>query len=39
MLWITFFPNLKFSQKKANKESRDKQMAEFSFEIGEKLLV
>lgn len=39
MLWITFFPNLKFSQKKANKESRDKQMAEFSFEIEEKLLV
>ena len=34
-----FFPNLKFSQKKANKEIRDKQMAEFSFEIEEKLLV
>lgn len=39
ILWITFFQILKFSQKKTNKPSGGKQMAEFSFEIEEKLLV
>ena len=39
ILWITFFQILKSSQKKTNKVSGGKQMAEFSFEIEEKLLV
>lgn len=39
ILWITFFPNLEIFTKKTNKVSGGKQMAEFSFEIEEKLLV
>lgn len=38
-LWITFFQITQFFTEKTNKASGGKQMAEFSFEIEEKLLV
>ena len=38
-LWITFFQITQFFTEKTNKAIGGKQMAEFSFEIEEKLLV